>query len=92
MNEAINEWETPALQKALPHHLEFVPFRRRHCPPLHLALCLAPAGQLPEQAQLLLAFYGYADGVEVRIRYKHFKGNGRNKKRSDGGKKMIGLE
>ena len=91
MNEAINEWETPALQKALPYHLKFLPFRRRHCPPLHLALCLAPAGQLPEQAQLLLAFYGYADGVEVRIRYKHVKGNGRNKKRSDGGKKTIGL-
>ena len=52
-----------------------------------MALRLAPAGQLPEQAQPLLAFYGYADGVEVRIRYKHVKGNGRNKKRGDGGKK-----
>ena len=85
--KAINECETLALQKALPHHLEFLPFWRRHCPPLYLALCLAPAGQLPEQAQLLLAFYGYADGVEGRTRYKHVKGN---KKKSDGGKKTTG--
>ena len=91
MNEAINQWETPALQKAPLHYLEPPPFWRRHCPPLHLALHLAPAGQLPEQAQLLLAFYGYADGVKVKIRYKHVKGNGRNKKRGDGGKKTIGL-
>ena len=63
------------------------PFWRRHCPPLHLALHLAPAGQLHEQAQLLLAFYGYVDGVESRTRYKHVKGN---KKKSDGGKKKSG--
>ena len=60
-----------------------------------MALHLAPAGQLPEQAQPLLAFYGYADDVEVRIRYKHVKGNGRNKK-YDGGKKnnrvRIGIQ
>ena len=77
--------------KSPPHHLEPCHFGIAIVPHLHMALHLAPAGQLPEQAQLLLAFYGYADGVKVRIRYKHVKSNGRNKKRSDGGKKTIGL-